>query len=127
MKICEEKKREAIRIGLSTPFWRFAQEIAKNKEKFQHGAGTCEGYDDGNNPGWVFLGLSGIYLMFALFLSLAIFIWAIIAIIKYAKDLPTWALVVAIVFLFFPYGAIVSLLVTYLAKSNGKKGKFSFS
>jgi len=124
VKISEEKKQEAIKIGLTTPFWRFAQEIGKNKEKFQHLTGTREGMSD-EDSGWTFMGLYGASLLIAIAISLTIFIWALVVLIKYGKTMPTWALVVAIIFFFLPPGPIVSLIVVYLTKGK-KKGGFNF-
>lgn len=123
-QISEEKKREAIRIGLTTPIWRFAREIAKHKEKFRHGAGTLEGLSDDSTAKMTILGLTGIFLLVAVAISLTIFLWALVVLIKYGGTMPTWALVVSIICLILVPGpgSIAALIIVYVTKGTKKSG-----
>jgi hypothetical protein len=53
-----------------------------------------------------------------LFCLLAFWVWAIYALIKYWKQLPTWAKVIGILGLIpvLPIGPIITLVVVYAAK-----------
>lgn len=61
------------------------------------------------------LGLTIFILLFVL--SLAIWIWALYLIIKYAKTMPTWAVVISVICLFlFTGGPVVTIILCYATK-----------
>ena len=66
-------------------------------------------------------GLAVQTLLIAVLISLVLFVWAIFALIKHGRDLPTWALVLGVVFLFLPPGPILTLILVY-ALVGRKKG-----
>ena len=66
-------------------------------------------------------GISAGVVLFILAISVAVWIWAVIVIVKYWKVLPAWAKVVGIlgVLPVVPLGPVVTLIVVYIAKSTG--------
>jgi len=63
-------------------------------------------------------GLAGLIFL----TSLAIFIWAIVLLAKYGKTIPTWALILGIVFL-FSSGPAFTIALVYFTKGMKKKIK----
>ena len=121
MKFSEEEKLQALKVGFTVPFWKLAMACNKHKEELYHGTSVNEGYNDGKV---VILGLSGAILILAIVISFVIFIWALIVLIKYGKDMPQWALVVGIIFFFLPPGPIVTLILVYATKGKKSSGFF---
>jgi hypothetical protein len=71
----------------------------------------------------VILGLSAGIFMTILIVAIALYIWALVALIQNANRLETWAIVLAVIFLLvgFPIG---TLLVVYLARKPEYKFMF---
>ncbi len=106
--------RKATKLAFTTPVWKLHREY----QKYKDAASVKEnlyGDDDASAFGIIFL--------IALVIGAAIWIWALVVLIKYAKDIPTWALVVGIIFMVLPPGPLVTLIVVYVSKS-AKKEKF---
>ena len=79
---------------------------------------TIENYGDGDTNDSTILGLSiGIFITFLL-IQIALWIWAIIVLVKYWKYLPDWAKVLGIlgVLPIFFGGPILTLIVVYVGK-----------
>jgi len=108
------------------------QEYSENKEQIDaylqnktvEGYGANGGNSTDNNA--VYVGV-GVFITIVI-VSLIIWIWALIATIKYWKYLPDWARVLAILGLIpvIPGGPIVTLVVVYVShgsrsKKRGKK------
>ena len=70
----------------------------------------------------------GVAAFLVIFLvSLAVWVWAIYVTVKYWKELPTWAQILAILGLIgFVFGPIMTLIVVYIGKSSGAS-KYEFS
>ena len=83
---------------------------------------TIEGYTDSGDTAKI-LGLSVIPFLIVLLISLVIWIWALVATVKYWNQLPEWAKVISILGILpiLPGGPIVTLVVVYIAK-GGEKG-----
>tara|TARA_B110000967_G_C18477140_1_gene360250 strand:- start:377 stop:577 length:201 start_codon:yes stop_codon:yes gene_type:complete len=66
------------------------------------------------------MGVSVVIFVVMLIISLGIWIWALVATVKYWKLLPDWAKVVSILGLIpiIPGGPIVTLVVVYIAKQK---------
>lgn len=91
-----------------------------------------EGYDEDGNPEnkkefeeklKKTYGLSVGGFMALLLLGLAIWIWALVAVIKFWGVLPTWAKVVGLLGLFHVipgFGPVITLIVVYASKSVKK-------
>lgn len=110
----KEILRRATKLAFTTPVWKLHQEY----QKYKDAASVKENflyYDNG--------GAFGIVFLIALIIGTAIWIWALVVLIKYAKVIPTWALVVGIIFMVLPPGPLVTLIVVYVTKS-AKKDKF---
>jgi len=61
------------------------------------------------------LAISLFLLIFAI--AIAIFIWSVYALIKYAKYMPEWAVVLSAVFLFMG-GSVFTLVLVYATKND---------
>jgi len=83
-------------------------------------AGICinPNNTDGGRGGGV---ISGLIIGIVLLFSLALWIWAIVILVKYWKVLPQWAKVVGIIGLLpmVPLGPIVTIVVVYIGKESG--------
>ena len=89
---------------------------------------SVEHYGSDNNTSGAIMGVSiGIFVAFLL-LSLGLFIWAIVVLVKFGSVMPTWSLVVAIVMLLlFPFlGSIIAIILGYVTRRPGSRAKFGF-
>ncbi len=84
---------------------------------------SIEGYDDGSgsdtkvNTDLLGMGIGMGLLFFAI--SFSIWIWAIVVTVKYWKQLPTWARVLAVIGLITGVGGpIMTLIVVYIGKEQ---------
>jgi len=64
-----------------------------------------------------------------LFLTIGIWIWGLVVLIKYWKHLPSWAQVLGVIGLLpiLPLGPVVTLICVYVTKGQGGKGSGSSS
>ncbi len=79
---------------------------------------SVECYGDGNST---IMGIGVAAFMIVFIIGLAIWIWAVVSLVKYWKVLPDWARIVGLISLFpiLPIGGpIVTLIVVYIAKPN---------
>ena len=55
-----------------------------------------------------------------LIINFAIWLWALIVLIKFWKDLPDWAKIIGIIGLFpiIPFGPVISLICIYIGKNK---------
>jgi len=59
------------------------------------------------------------FRLLCILLGLAIWIWALIALVNFWSKLPIWAQVIGILGLLMPAGGpIITLIVVYVAKNN---------
>ena len=81
-----------------------------------------ENYGDDTTSNSI-MGLTIGVFLFILLISLIIEIWAIVVLIKYWKNLPSWAQVLGIIGVlpFLPGGPIITLIVVYVAKTVNSK------
>jgi hypothetical protein len=86
-------------------------------EKFMY---VKEGYESHSDKGSALGALLIIGLL--LFLTLGIWIWGLVVLIKYWRRLPSWAKVLGVIGLLpiLPLGPVVTLICVYVAK--GDKG-----
>jgi len=79
--------------------------------------GDDNGDDNGNNTGSI-MGFSIGIFIFILLASLAIWIWAVIVLVKYWKMLPDWGKVLGLIGVLpvLPGGPIMTLIVVYVGK-----------
>ena len=69
-------------------------------------------------PAKTILGFAiGTFLILIL-LNIVIYIWAIIALIKYWNKMNVIAVIASVLFLFSGFGGVVSLLIIYITKSD---------
>jgi len=88
---------------------------------------SVEGYND-YAGGAAIAGMSvGIFLL-VIFLTFGLWIWGLIITIKYWKELPVWAQVIAILGLVgFFVGPLLTIIIVYVGKSVGTgKSKYVF-
>lgn len=83
---------------------------------------SIEGYNDDSKT---ILGFSLGAFSVVFLINLAITIWAIYALVKYGKTLPTWSLILSIVLLFIG-GGVFSLILVYVTRGT-KSERFSLS
>lgn len=64
-----------------------------------------------------------------LFLTIGIWIWALVVLIKYWRHLPSWAQVLGVIGLLpiLPLGPVITLICVYVTKGKGGKGSGSSS
>lgn len=76
-----------------------------------------ENYSSGNKK---ILGLELGLFMILLLISMAIWVWAIVVLVKYWKKLPDWAKVVGVLGVIpsIPLGPVVTLIVVYISKQG---------
>jgi hypothetical protein len=77
-----------------------------------------EGYDSHSDNGSALGGLLIIALF--LFLTIGIWIWALVVLIKYWKQLPTWAKALGVIGILpiIPLGPVVTLICVYISKDS---------
>ena len=133
-----EQNKFALKLALTTPCWKLVSMYKECKadpekfmesnpdfyvrENFDFNYGDGDDYDKAKKDGVSFLKLSGGILLAAVLISLVLFIWAIVLLAKYGKTMPTWALVVGIILLFFG-GSVVTIILAYVTKGM-KKNKY---
>lgn len=75
-----------------------------------------------------FLGASVAVSVFLviLLLYITLYIVTIVLLIKHGGQMPTWALVTAIIFMIFPLpgGVIISLILALVARKSGRRGRY---
>lgn len=105
--------------------------VAGLVEKFMF---VKEGYDshsksssNSDNDGTLLGGLLIIGLL--LFLTIGIWIWALIVLIKNWRRIPSWAQVLGVIGLLpiLPLGPVITLICVYVTKGEGGKGSGSSS
>ena len=76
--------------------------------------------DGDNSGGTKILGFEIGFFLLILAISIGLWIWAIVALVKYWKFLPSWAKVLGIIGVLpiLPGGPIVTLLCVYIGKQN---------
>lgn len=81
---------------------------------------TLQGQTIENSGDGTVLGISIVLFLVFFILFLCIWIWALVATVKYWKLLPDWAKVVSILGLIpiIPGGPIVTLVVVYISKQK---------
>lgn len=81
---------------------------------------TLQGQTIENSGDGTVLGISIVLFLVFFILFLCIWIWALVATVKYWKLLPDWAKVVSILGLIpiIPGGPIVTLVVVYISKQQ---------
>ncbi len=91
--------------------------------KRRHQLKEC--YNDDDNE--VILGVSTAVLVISIFITLILWIWAILVTIKYWKLLPSWAQIFAILGMIpgLPFGPVMTLIVVYVVVYNEKDGRLS--
>ena len=64
-----------------------------------------------------------------LFLTIGIWIWGLVVLIKYWRHLPSWAQVLGVIGLLpiLPLGPVITLICVYVTKGQGGKGSGSSS
>jgi hypothetical protein len=81
--------------------------------------------NDTKNAGKIFNLSIGLFLV-VLIINMALFIWCIVALVKFWHEMPDWAKAVSLILLLFQMTPI-SLLIIYLSKgTGGKKSGFRF-
>jgi len=82
-----------------------------------------EGFDNDKDVSIAVLGVTTFVISVGLLVSLAMWIWALVVTIKYWNVLPQWAQVFSVLGLLpvIPGGQIVSLVVVYVGKQQGKR------
>ena len=88
-------------------------------EKFLY---VKEGYKSHSDSGAALGGLVIISLL--LFLTIGIWIWGLVVLIKYWRRLPSWAKVLGVIGLLpiLPLGPVITLICVYVTKGHGGKG-----
>ena len=87
-------------------------------ENFNGDGDGGDGIDPTTKTGGSILGLSIGFFLLLLAVSIGIWIWAIVALIKYWDRLPDWAKVLGVLGLIpaVPLGPVVTLICVYVAK-----------
>jgi uncharacterized protein YqhQ len=83
---------------------------------------NIENFDGANNTEkkGKFFNLSiGLFLLIFI-INIALFIWCIVAMVKFWHEIPNWAKVVSIILLIF-HMTPISLLIIYLSRGKGSK------
>jgi hypothetical protein len=119
-----EQNKIALKLALTTPCWKLIsmyKECKADPKKFMESHPNLylqENFDD-NNGGIKWLKITGGVLVLAVIISLVLFIWAVILLVKYGRTMPTWALVLGIILLLFG-GAIFTIILAYVTRGMKK-------
>ena len=70
------------------------------------------------------MGLSVWLFILLLIINTFLWIWALVVLIKFWSILPSWAQVIGILSILGLGGPIVTLIVVYIGKNNGKTSQF---
>ena len=89
-----------------------------------------EGYNDNDfgkdeKNAFELAGIGTVVLLVILVISLILYIWALVILIKYWNVLPEWAKIVGVLGLIpaIPLGPLVTIIVVYIGKDVGSKKK----
>lgn len=88
---------------------------------------TVENYSD-KKVNKKILGVSAGVFVLILLLSMGLFIWAIVALVKFGGMMPGWALGLSVVLMiFFPFvGSIITIILAYVVRKPGARANFGF-
>lgn len=85
---------------------------------------TIEGLDDDSTQ---IVGMSIAMFLTIFLVSLVLWVWALYVTVRYWKELPTWAQILAILGLVgFVFGPIMTLIVVYVGKQTGSSYSYSY-
>jgi hypothetical protein len=87
------------------------------KEGYDSRSGSSSDSDNGSLLGGVLI------IGLLLFLTIGIWIWALVVLIKYWRHLPSWAQVLGVIGLLpiLPLGPVITLICVYVSKGKGGK------
>ena len=93
-----------------------------NKHKIENYEDDNHHHSDNykNSDNSIILGMTIGTFLILLLLSMALWVWAIIILIKYWNILPIWAQIIGIIGLLSGFGPILTIIVVYIGK-NVKK------
>ncbi len=82
-------------------------------------------FDKDEKNAFKLAGLGTAVLLVILVISLILYVWALVILIKYWNALPEWAKIVGILGLIpaIPLGPLVTIIVVYIGKDAGSKKK----
>jgi hypothetical protein len=117
------QSKQILKILVTKSPFKIIQTLQENKvliNTYLKGE-TYEGLNGDTGSG-IATGLTAVWIIILVLLSIILFVWNIWAFMEYAKTMPTWAVITAVILFFFT-GGIFSLIMIYAFK--GQKSSYS--